>query len=106
MLVDPVDINLLLGSGVSRRFVRIDAYRDDFILIARRELHHAESAGLTRQLLAAQHRAGVVDQVQNHRTAGLEVIAESYRLSGLILELEIERQLLIQPLIDPDVLEL
>ena len=96
MLVHAVDVNLLLLGRVLRCLVRIEAHRDNFVFIARRKLQHAQRAGFARQFLAAQHGAGVIHQVQDDRPAGVEVIAQLHRLAGLVLELQIERQLLIR----------
>ena len=79
MLIDAGDINLLARSRIVRRLVRIEAYGDDFVILARRKLQHAQRAGLAYQLFAAKHRAGVINQVQNHRAAGLKVVAQLYR---------------------------
>ena len=51
----------------------------------------------------AEHRAAVVDEVEEHRTPVVEVLAQPHDLAGLVAELEIERDPRVELLGDGDV---
>src|SRR5271170_5632516 len=103
MLVHASDISLLRAGCVLRRLIRIEACRHHLVLLARREFQHTQSACLADQLFPAKHGAGVIHQVQDHWTTGVKVIAQLYLLARLVYELQIERDLLIESLIDADI---
>src|SRR5215471_11394973 len=86
------------------RFARIEADREHVEILADIKFHRLQSAGQAAQDLAAQHRAFVINQVQDDRMLA-EVIAQANRLSRLIAEREVPRNLFIQVLLDADMFQ-
>ena len=64
-------------------------------------VEHAERADQPVEHLRAQHRALVIHQREDHRALA-EELAEPHLAAGLVGEREIERDLLVQLLIDTD----
>jgi hypothetical protein len=83
---------------------RVEAHGDDVELLPRFEVHDPERSDEPIEHLRAEHRAFVVHERQNDRPPA-EVLAEPDRLAGFVGELQIERDLMIQALIDPDLAE-
>ena len=98
-------VHLLLAAGGLRRVLGIEADGDDFEILAGVERDGFQTAGQPVEDLGAQHGAAVVDRRQNHRLAALEERGERDVASGFILEHEVERDLLVEPLIDADALQ-
>ena len=99
-----LDVCRLLAPRQLRRLARIEAHRDDVELLADREVQHADGAHQSVEDLRAQHRALVVGQHQNHRTTA-EVVAQRDLASLLVVELQRQRQRLVQLLVETDVLQ-
>src|SRR5947209_3956497 len=87
-----------------RRFAGIEAHRDDLKLLPHIELQHAERTFETAKDFSAQHRALVIDQIQDDRLLA-EVIPQANCFAGFVAEREIERNLLIQMLLDANVFQ-
>src|SRR5215813_545729 len=92
-------ITIFLGRGQFRSLARIEADDDDLELFARDKRERLQTAGQPVQHLVTKHRALVINEREDDRFA-VEVIAEPDRLSRLVAEGEIERNLFIQPLIE------
>ena len=104
-LARPLDVVRLLLECQRRRLARIDADADDLEIFAGIFRQHAERRRQAAEALQAQHRAAVVDERQ-HDGPLAEVVANLHRAAVLVRELDVERQHLIQVLIEPDVAQL
>ena len=93
-------VRLLLGGCHLRSLARIEAYRDDVIILARGqgEILHAANQAVENHV--AQRRALVINQRQNHRLS--EILTQRDELPGLVVEGQIERHLRAHFLIDAD----
>src|SRR5947207_1138853 len=97
-------IRLLLCRCQLRRFAWIETYSHDFILIADVEGHLPERREHSIQDLRAEHRTRVIDQRQDHGPFA-EELAQLHFPALLVFENRVERNLLVQFLIDADVLQ-
>src|SRR5438034_3460464 len=97
-------ISLLLCRGQLRRFAWIETYGYDFVLLTDVEGHLPERREHPVQHLSTKHRAGVVDQRQHDRFLA-EELAQLHFPALLVFENRVERNLLVQFLIDADVLQ-
>ena len=91
----------MLGGGLGG-VLGIEADGDDFEVLAGIERDGLQAAGQAVQDLGAEHGAAVIDGRQDHRLAALEEGGERNVAAGFVLEVEVERDLLIEPLIDAD----
>ncbi len=103
MVVAAEKVLLSLG-GHRRRLAGIEAHEDDVELLAGSERHAFERPDQPVQHLRAEHRALVIHEREQHRPLA-EVLAERDLLARLVGERQVERDLLVQLLIDADVLE-
>src|SRR5258708_4621726 len=100
-----LDVSRLRGSGVFRLVARINAYSYNVEFPANVEADDAiHRASKTVQYLRAQHWALVVHQHQNN---GLlpEVLLQLDGLAAFVIESKIQRDLLVQALIEPNLIE-
>src|ERR1700734_1151832 len=91
-----------LGSCDLRRFLRIEAHRDDIELIADIELDHLHGAGEAGEGFSAKHGAVVINEVEDQGFFA-EVVAERHGAASVIDESEIRRNLAIEMLLNADV---
>src|SRR5689334_18803903 len=97
----PINVGRLLFGRQFRLFTGIEAHRQNRVLLAYAEItQRAETAGQAVENLIAKLRAAIVNQRQDDRLAA-EVIAELHGVARFITKRQIERQLLIEFLIDP-----
>src|SRR5882762_5415180 len=82
----------------------IEANGDDFEFLAYIELQHAQSAFQAGELFAAQHRAAVVDEVEDQRLLA-EVIAQLHLAAQIVGKYEVRWNLLVQVLLNADILQ-
>ena len=99
-----IEIRLLLLRREPRSFFRIDADRHHVVLTSRVERQHPQRAHQAVEHLRAEHRALVIHEREDDRPFA-EVVAEAHVAARFIREREIERHLLMQPLIDPDLFQ-
>jgi hypothetical protein len=99
-----VHVGLLLLCGQGRSFLRVDADRDDVELASGVEGQDPERADGAVEDLRTEHRTLVVAEHQDDRTLP-EVLAEPHIAAGFVFEDEIERDLLVQPLVDADLFQ-
>ena len=97
-------VQLLLYAREVRAFARIDAHGDDVVIFADVQRDVAQAGFHTAQHLRAQHRAAVIHQREHHGLLA-EVLAEGHGVAVLITEREVERNRLIELLVDADFLE-
>jgi hypothetical protein len=93
------EVGLLLARRQHRRLARIEAHGHDIEFLADRLVDHAQRTLEAVEHLRAQHRAFVIHKRKDH---GLppEVIAQLHGLAVLILERQIQRQRLVQTLLE------
>ena len=94
----------LLRRGECGGFARIDAHGDELEVLAGVEGQLLQRGNRAVEHEGAQHRAVVVREHQNDRSRAEEV-AEPDRASSLVDERQVEGNLAVQVLIDPDVAE-
>ncbi len=94
----------LLCGRKRRPFSRIKAHGDHFVVLANVELQSREDARHAVHHFAAEHGALVINHAENHWPFA-EVVAQLHQLSGVITENQVERELLIQLLFNPDALQ-
>ena len=87
-------------------FARIDADGDDFVFVAGRPRNLAHGFGLAVEDQRAQHRAVVIDQVENHRTALVEIFAQRHRIAVFGDEGQVQIDGRTQMFVDADAFEL
>src|SRR5215831_7245402 len=98
-------VTLLVGGCALRGVAGIEADRDHVEVAADIEAHNpVERADQMVLNFRAQHRTLVINQRQDHRFRS-EVLAKLYRLCALIGKDQIQRDLLVQPLLDPDLIQ-
>ena len=95
-------VNPLLVGREARSFARVEAHRHHIELLADVERHNFQGGQQAIQHLCAKHRALVVNHRQNHGFVA-EVFAQAHGLAGLIMKSQVERHLIVQPLIDTHV---
>ena len=94
---------LLRGRGCGR-IARVEADGDDLEVLARVERQHAERARQAVDDLRAQHRTVVVGEHHHHRPLA-EVVGEPDGAPGLVAEGGVERDVLIDVLIEANPLQ-
>src|SRR5688572_7845672 len=99
-----IDVNLFLGCCESTRFARIETDRDHVKLVTDLKRQHAKRSDHAVEHLRAEHRTVVVDEREHDRFA-TEEFGELYLLTRFIAKDEIEWQLLIEFLFDPNFLQ-
>ena len=97
-----LDVLLLLHGGLLGRVARIDADRDDVELFADVESQLGQAIGDAVHDHRTKHRTAVVHEVEQHRPAVIEVLAEPDDAAGLIAEHQVHRQLGVEHLRDRD----
>jgi hypothetical protein len=100
-----LEVCLFLGGGDLDGVLGIEADADHFELLAGVEGEHAEGALESAQDLRAEHRAAVVDEREDDGLLGLEEGGERDVAAELVVEGEVERDLLIELLVDTDAFE-
>ena len=91
--------------GHVRRFARIKADEDNFVIATGRKRQHAQGAYDALLHLVTQHRAAVVNKCQNHRLL-FEIIAQLYITAVFVDERQIEGHLRVKLRIKSDILQL
>ncbi len=94
------DVFALLRGRNRRRLRWIDRDRHELEVLARLIADHLERAGQPFQLFRAQDRTLVIHQRQQHRMLAVEVLAQLHRLAAVVHESRVQRQLLIQVLLN------
>src|SRR5438067_48904 len=95
------EVGLLLGRRESRRFTRVKTYGDnvEFLANIKRDIEQGTHQAVEHH--GAQHGTTIVGEHQNDWLV-LKIIAQLNGLSRLIPELQIERHLRIQTLVEAD----
>src|SRR5207244_817142 len=99
-----LDISLLLFRGQLRCLFRVKTYGNYLELFAKIERSLTKRRQHAIQNLIAKHRARVIDQREHHRFS-FEELNQAHFAALLIFENSIQRNLLVQPLIDANFLE-
>ena len=100
-----LEISLFSCGGVLRLVARVDAHCYDIKFTANIELANSKHcAGKSVQYLRAQHGALVIHQHQNDRLLA-KVLLQLDCLAVFIVESQIERDLLVQALIKPNLVK-
>jgi hypothetical protein len=100
-----LEVGLLLARGQLGPFRRVEAHGHDLELLARRKVQPLERDDHPVQNLVAQHRALIVDEREDDGPVLLEELAEPHLAPGLVAQHGVERQLLVQALLDADLLQ-
>src|SRR5438128_1464167 len=95
-------VRLLLGRGNLGRVLWVEADGDDFEVLPWVQADRFQTAYDAVEDLRAQHRAAVIDGREDDGLAGLEETAERDGAAEFVLEGEIERNRLVEFLIDAD----
>src|ERR1700722_1648980 len=93
-----------LCGGEFGSFSGIEADGNHVEFLPRVELQKAHGAGQSGERFAAEHRAAIVNEIENQRLPA-EVVSQLDGLSGFVAESEIGRDLGVEVLIDADVLQ-
>ena len=99
-----LEVNALASGGDVGSLGGIDADDDDVEVLAGNKLDHLESAGETVELLGTEHGALVVNERENGGALA-EVAAQLDGFAHIVGEGEVERQLLVEALLDAHTLE-
>src|ERR1700730_15749036 len=101
--VTPQIFRLLRGRHFWSLF-RIETHCKNVEFLSDIELQHSECALQPTQDFSAQHRALVVNKIQNRRLLA-EVISQLDRFAGFVAKCESRRNLFVQVLLNADVLQ-
>ena len=98
------DVERFFGRRERGLLARVKAHRHHVELIAYVKLELLQAFEQSVKHHGAEHRALIVDQGEDRRLVA-EIVCEPHRLSGFVSELEIERDLLVESLVDAHVAE-
>src|SRR5262249_32761750 len=94
----------LFGGREFGSFPRIEANGKHVELLADIELQNLQRLGQPLQYFTAQHRALKINQIKDQRPLA-KIICQTNRLSCLIAELKIRRNLLVEMLLEPNIFQ-
>src|SRR5207248_2747045 len=100
--VVPLQDVSFLRSGKLRRVIRIEAHRHHVEFFANVELQNLERAFQSNEQLRAQHGTAVINEIKNDRLLA-NVVAQLHRLSAFVAESQVQGDLLLKALINPDI---
>src|SRR5207244_12228469 len=98
-----VDVFRVRCGSERRRCARVATNAYHFILIARPKRQHTKRLSHAIEHLRAEHRAIVIDEREDDRTFA-KILPQFHLLAALVAKYKIERQLVVQFLVETDVL--